>query len=774
MAFERGAKTSALVHRIGEWLIMNKHTSNQLLDEIARESLGQDFNLSSDLMVKIRKENTKNMKKRTLITAFAAVVVVTAILASVPSVAQAIKRMLGYIPGVGVVEQSIPLRIQKAAVATEFGETIVKVPQIVADSEHVRLVYQIENIPFEETAGAQLQDYCRMMPWLLLPDGRKLDANTVAMNSWGGGYSRQLEFAHIDAEVNDFKLVIPCFEGTLKPAEDLGIEIPLSLVPAPAGMTVYPIVELPTPTAIAPVPATASAAEQLSLVVSRYIQSEDQLILLGSLGSTSTDFRLSLVDTLDVHVQDSAGSDVALSEDYTLLDQAGQRSAQNLPFAYQIFDPYQAGTATLTIDRAWITRTADKTFEFDPGSNSQPGQTWQMNLPITVDDHTVTITDIIRSEKGPGLNIYYTSSEGITNVSIMDLEHAMTGGGGGSDSTGFGYQGVFPSGALHLTISSYDELVEGPWTTQVDLPASKTAATSASTEEACLTETSWQKALLSSTRNLPAGSAENTLVLSNVLAPDYQYHILKGSLDGSQPIDLGLGSSASLSPDGKTLVYSSDDGLKLLNGWDGVPQSIAGTTRSDLGPIWSPDGKTIAFTRGPASGLIGAPGPYKLMLMDADGSNIRELLADNGANFAQVWTVDGKSVIYTNTNENGAIVQSIDVQTGAITFLTQVNYQSAGVAFSPDGKRIAHEAMLPGNHYAVYVSDLDGGNAKLIADAYPIVVTIPQWSPDGKWLAVSVQDMSISETSPVVAFVNVETCQITPMIDLHGYVTSWR
>src|SRR5512133_907439 len=90
---------------------MNKQTSNQLLDELARESLGQDINLSSDLMIKVRKEKNKTMKKRTIITTFAALVVVVAILASVPSVAQAIKQLFGYIPGAGFVEQSTPLRI---------------------------------------------------------------------------------------------------------------------------------------------------------------------------------------------------------------------------------------------------------------------------------------------------------------------------------------------------------------------------------------------------------------------------------------------------------------------------------------------------------------------------------------------------------------------------------------------------------------------------------------------------------------------------------------
>ncbi|MBA4385518.1 MAG: hypothetical protein C0410_12340 [Anaerolinea sp.] len=62
----------------------------------------------------------------------------------------------------------------------------------------------------------------------------------------------------------------------------------------------------------------------------------------------------------------------------------------------------------------------------------------------------------------------------------------------------------------------------------------------------------------------------------------------------------------------------------------------------------------------------------------------------------------------------------------------------------------------------------------MIANADPIVVTEPYWSPDGKWLIMSVQDTSLSEYMPTLALVNVESCNIIPLTLLQGYITSWR
>lgn len=752
---------------------MNKQTSNQLFDELARESLGQDINLSSDLMIKVRKEKTNNMKKRTLITSLAAVALVVTILLSVPSVVQAIQRLMGYIPGSGFVEQNVPLRILKEPVETNINDTKITVSQAVTDSEHLRLFYQVENIPTVDTATVQQSDICKILPQLKRSDGTVLEAGTISGNFWGSGYSRQLEFAALPVEENSAVLVLPCLEGSLSKDGIKDIEISLSFVAAPADMPVYPIVELPTPTTGINTKAVVSIADHISLVIDKYVQAEGQLILMGALASESQEVGLSWVEAQDIHLVDAAGQNVVIMEDYSLTDPAAIRSRQLMPLTYITAGPFAAGKAKLVINQMWIQRTGNVSFNFDPGPNSKPGQTWKLNKTLDVDGHTVTIKDVTKNLYDEGLSFDYETADDVTNVSLMDLDHPLLGGGGGDSNTGFTYRDGFPSGPITITLNQYDERITGPWQAEIDLPAFADGSAPTPLPEACLTQSSWKASLNSSTRDFPAGLG-GQLIMMNVLPPENYYHVLSTQLTDRNPTDLGLGDNGSLSPDGKTLIYSTNEGLTFRNMANGETHLVADTSRRDRGALWSPDGSQIAFSRGPASGLIGAAGAYELMIMAADGSDQHKLLEDNRSNTAQTWMPDGKALIFTTRNADGVLVQSINIETGSVSLLTQVNYQNAGIAISPDGKQLAYEAMLPGDRYSVYISNLDGSNARLIANADPIVVTVPQWSPDGKWLIMSVQDTSLSEYMPTLTLVNVENCQIIPLTALQGYVTSWR
>lgn len=752
---------------------MNKHTSNQLLDELARESMVQDINLSSDLMIKIRKEKTKTMKKRTIITTLAAVAVVIAILASVPGVVQAVKNLLGFIPGVGVVEQGASLRILKDAVETTIEETKITVSQAVTDADHLRLFYQVENIPAVDTATAQQSDICRRLPQLKLADGTLADAQTISGNFWGSGYSRQLEFAALPADESSAVLLLPCLEGSLLTGAITNVEIPLSFVEGPADLKVYPIVELPTPTPDVKTQPAVSIADHVFLTANKYIQADGQLILMGNLSSDSPDFGLSLVEIQNVHLVDSAGQNVVISEDDTLPDPETDRSSQLMPFTYKTSSPFAAGQANLVIDQMWIRRASEVSFSFDPGRDPQPGQTWMLNKTLQVDGHAITITDVSLDADGEGLMFDYQPTDGVANIALADLDHPMLGGGGGASNTGFTYRDGFPAGVIKITLTSYDELVVGPWKAVINLPAFAEGTAPTPIPEACLTQSSWTEALNSSDRALPPELGGH-LILMGILPPDYSYHVLSADLTGSAPIDLGVGDNGSLSPDLKTLLYSTNDGLMMRDMASGETHLVADTSRRDTGALWSPDGSQIAFSRGPASGLMGAAGSFELMLMNADGSNQRKLLQDNGTHMAQAWMPDGKSLLFTTRQADGVLVQSINIETGMVSLLTQINYQNAGVVLSPDGKQIAYEAMLPGERYGVYVANLDGSAARLIANADPIVVTVPQWSPDGKWLVMSVQDTSLSEYMPTLALVNVENCKVIALPSLQGYVTSWR
>lgn len=753
---------------------MKTRSPDQVLDEIARESIGQDINLSSGLHAKIRKEVEKNMFTKRLLTAFFAVIVVLGILVSIPKVAQAMKRLLGYIPGAGVVEQSVPLRILSTPVETKTGNTTLRVDQVVVDSEHTALVYEVDNIPASGDESSQTEDYCHSLPWLQLSDGSWFEAKTITANNWSSGYTRQLEFATLPAGENSPRLVLPCFEGALKTAFALPVEVVFTLTPAPEGMTVYPIVELPTPTAQAATQASLATADQISLVINQYVQTDTQLILMGALKTDFQDFRLSLVEEADVHLQDASGSNILVTEDFSLTNSDSNiRNAQTWSLNYLVAGSYVPGQARLIVDRAWIGRTSEASFSFDPGANPQPGQTWVLNQDLEIDGHLIKIIDVTKSTKGEGLVFNYEAPAEITNISLLDLEHPLLGGGGGDSSTAFSYKEGFPTGVIKISVTGYDELVPGPWEAQVDLPAFKDGAQPTALPEACITASSWKNALLSSSRELP-GEVGKNLIMDDPLEPDFLYHVLRADLTKGKAVDLGPGDDGSISPDGQTLIYATEDGLKFLSLSTGEIQTIPDTSRRDRGPLWSPDGTKIAFTRGPASGLIGAAGPHDLMLMDADGSNQKTLLSDNEGNFAQEWMPFSKVLLYTVRGPEGASVNTIQTETGKVNWLTDLNYQNASVTISPNGRQIAYEAMLPGEKYAIYTSSLDGSNARLIANADPAVITHPKWSPDGEWLAFSVYDPSLSEEVSYLGLVNLATCQITPLLDLHGYVTAWQ
>jgi len=191
-----------------------------------------------------------------------------------------------------------------------------------------------------------------------------------------------------------------------------------------------------------------------------------------------------------------------------------------------------------------------------------------------------------------------------------------------------------------------------------------------------------------------------------------------------------------------------------------------------MNPLWSPDGQQIAFTRGPSSGLIGAPGPYNIVLTNADGTNARQLTEGMAANYATAWMPDGKSLLYTVGSRAGVSVRIMDVQTGEVSSLFDNNYNGTMVV-SRDGKRLAFEEMLPLDKYGLFVSDLDGSNRKLLADGNPYIVTVPAWSPDGQWVMASVHDANASNQPAALALIGVDSCQIIPVPSLSGYVSSW-
>src|SRR5574338_1665258 len=84
---------------------MNPKDTTRVLQAVAREHVPADVNLMPGILAEVEKGNRSKMKLGTkLVLVFGLVTLVLAVvLVSVPGAASAMRRLLGYIPDVGIV-----------------------------------------------------------------------------------------------------------------------------------------------------------------------------------------------------------------------------------------------------------------------------------------------------------------------------------------------------------------------------------------------------------------------------------------------------------------------------------------------------------------------------------------------------------------------------------------------------------------------------------------------------------------------------------------------
>ncbi|WP_426105718.1 TolB family protein [Massilia sp. TSP1-1-2] len=86
----------------------------------------------------------------------------------------------------------------------------------------------------------------------------------------------------------------------------------------------------------------------------------------------------------------------------------------------------------------------------------------------------------------------------------------------------------------------------------------------------------------------------------------------------------GTNMAASPSPDGKQVVFSMQGALWVMPIAGGNAQRITGWELEPTWPVWSPDGKTIAFQN------YAADGNYHLWTITPDGRSASELTSGRG------------------------------------------------------------------------------------------------------------------------------------------------
>jgi len=192
---------------------------------------------------------------------------------------------------------------------------------------------------------------------------------------------------------------------------------------------------------------------------------------------------------------------------------------------------------------------------------------------------------------------------------------------------------------------------------------------------------------------------------------DYDIYVADSGGRGARRLTTNPGYDAegTLSPDGKTIVFTSlrDGDLDIYTmRVDGRHvQRLTRTLGYDGGPFFSPDGKHIVYRAWhPQLAQDSAdyvaliqrklvrPTRMEIWVMDVDGRNQRQVTNIGGANFAPYFHPDGRRIIfasnYKDPRSRNFDLYLVDIDgTGLEQITTNVDFDAFPM-FSPDGRQL--------------------------------------------------------------------------------------
>ena len=192
-----------------------------------------------------------------------------------------------------------------------------------------------------------------------------------------------------------------------------------------------------------------------------------------------------------------------------------------------------------------------------------------------------------------------------------------------------------------------------------------------------------------------------------------------------------------ISPDGKLVAFSYLGDIWTVEAIGGVARPVTMHEAHDINPVFSPDGKWIAFSSN-------RHGQYDVFVVAAVGGKPRRLTFDSAHDMVSGWTPDGKSVVFASSRSTTFPVNlecfTVPVDGGPERRLPL--FEAKDAHFAPTGGVIAF-VRGPGTWYRrgyrgssnddIWISNADGTSQKRLT-TFEGQDASPMWSQDARKL----------------------------------------
>ena len=180
----------------------------------------------------------------------------------------------------------------------------------------------------------------------------------------------------------------------------------------------------------------------------------------------------------------------------------------------------------------------------------------------------------------------------------------------------------------------------------------------------------------------------------------------------------------SIIPFTATFSVSRDQYPKKKRDFDSTEEQVV---KGIVNPAIAPDGKRVAFIA-----------MNDLWVRQEDGT-CKNLSKDASVELAPVWSPDGKEIAYVGDKMGKWGIWRMDVETGFHNriHLIKGNPSNFGLAWSPDGKEIAYSLGIHPRLGQLHVLNLQSKESRKISTTIPSSIGAPTWSADSEVVAIS-------------------------------------